>query len=91
MTTAAMFDTLRFSRRLKSAGFTVQQAEGIAEAIAEEAINQIATKQDMTLLRQDFVVLRQDVRHELDKLELTLTIRMGIVAAAVVAANHYWR
>lgn len=91
MTTAAMFDTLRFSRRLKSAGCTVQQAEGIAEAIAEEAIDQIATKQDMTLLRQDFVVLKQDVRHGLDKLELTLSIRMGIVAAAVVAANHYWR
>ncbi len=87
MTTAAMFDTLRFSRRLKSAGFTVQQAEGIAE----EAIDQIATKQDMTLVRQDFVVLGKDVRHELDQLELTLTIRMGIVATAVVAANHYWR
>lgn len=72
-----IFDTLRFSRRLKTAGFTPEQAEGTAEALAEEATDQIVTKQFW--------------QNALDKRELILTIRMGVVAAAVVAANHYWK
>ena len=91
MATAAMFDTLRFSRRLKAVGFTPEQAEGVAEAIAEEAFDQLATRQDLVLVRQEIATLRQEMQNKIDKLELVLTIRMGVVAAAVVAANHYWK
>jgi hypothetical protein len=38
------FDTLEFSRRLKGAGFTEQQAEVLAEATRELVTEEVVTK-----------------------------------------------
>ncbi len=48
MTTIA-FDTLKFAKRLKEAGFTEQQAEALAAAEAEFIEQNVATKRDLTL------------------------------------------
>ena len=66
------FDTLEFSRRLKGAGFTEQQAEVLAEATRE--------------LITDEMVTKSFLQSELEKQSMRLTIRMGTIAAAVVAA-----
>ena len=66
------FDTLEFSRRLKGAGFTEQQAEVLAEATRELVTDEMVTK---TFLQS-----------ELEKLSMRLTIRMGTIAIAVVGA-----
>ena len=66
------FDTLEFSRRLKGAGFSDQQAEVLAEATRD--------------LVADEMVTRNFLQSELEKLSMRLTIRMGTIAAVCVAA-----
>ena len=66
------FDTLEFSRRLRSAGFTEQQAEVLAEATRELVTDEMVTK---TFLQS-----------ELEKQSMRLTIRMGTIAAVCVGA-----
>ncbi len=43
---AAIFDTLAYAKKLKTAGFTDLQAETQAEALAEIVEMQLATKRD---------------------------------------------
>ena len=66
------FDTLEFSRRLKGAGFTEQQAEVLAEATRELVTDEMVTKSFL--------------QSELEKLSMRLTIRMGTIAVVVVGA-----
>lgn len=66
------FDTLDFSRRLKSAGFTEQQAEVLAEATRELVTDEMVTKSFL--------------QSELEKQSMRLTIRMGTIAAVCVGA-----
>ena len=47
MTKAIAFDTLAYSKKLTAAGFTAQQAEVQAEALAELVNDQLVTKQDL--------------------------------------------
>ena len=44
---AVAFDTLAYARRLRGVGFSEQQAEGQAEALAVAMTDTIATKQDL--------------------------------------------
>jgi hypothetical protein len=44
---AIAFDTLKFAKRLKEAGFTEQQAEALAAAEAEFIEENFATKRDL--------------------------------------------
>lgn len=54
---AVAIDTLAYARRLREAGFSEQQAEGQAEALAAAMTDTLATKQDLS----EFAA-RQDVR-----------------------------
>jgi hypothetical protein len=47
---SAAFDTLRFARRLREAGFSEPQAEAMAEAFREASTEALATKHDIELL-----------------------------------------
>lgn len=47
MEKALIFDTLRYVKRLKEAGFTEQQAEVQAETLKELLEEQLATKRDL--------------------------------------------
>ena len=49
--TAVAFDTLKLARRLETAGFTRDQANGAAEALADSFSTEIATKSDLAELR----------------------------------------
>jgi hypothetical protein len=44
---AIALDTLAYARRLREAGFSEQQAEGQAEALAAAMTDTLATKQDL--------------------------------------------
>jgi hypothetical protein len=44
---AIAIDTLAYARRLREAGFTEQQAEGQAQALAAAMVDTLATKQDL--------------------------------------------
>jgi len=70
MTAQFAFDTLAFVKRLSAAGMEARQAEALAEALTAHAFDDLVTKSDL--------------ESALQKLELTLTIRMGVLAAAII-------
>lgn len=47
MAATAMLNTLNFSRRLKGGGFSPEQAETLADAMADEATAGLASKADL--------------------------------------------
>jgi hypothetical protein len=81
--TAVSFDRLRFARKLDAAGFTCDQAVGAAEAFAESSADLLATKADLRETVGDAVA---KLWVEMREMELRLTMRMGGMAAATVAA-----
>jgi hypothetical protein len=75
---SAIFDTHAFVKRMTAAGMPMEQAEILADEHARLLGEQLATKQDVALLRADLVVLEQRVKDQ-------LTIRVGGMLAAAVA------
>ena len=75
-------DTLAYARRLREAGFTAEQAEGQAEALAAAMTDTLATKQDLSELgvrmdaRMDtgFLAAKRDVQ------ELDIRLQAGFAA-----------
>jgi hypothetical protein len=57
----AIFDTQAFVKRLTAAGMPVEQAEILAEENTRLVGEQVATKQDIALLRADLELLRSDM------------------------------
>ena len=56
---ALIFDTLKFSQKLKSAGFTDKQAEGASHALAETFTDSVASKAD---IQASEAALRGEIR-----------------------------
>ena len=60
--TTITFDTLKFAERLEKAGFTREQASAVAEAqkdsLSEALETQLATKNDMSVIRTELAVLK---------------------------------
>ena len=75
------FDTLMYSKKLKQAGFTEEQAEIQAEAIKELIDDKLATKHD---LKQT----EERLTNKINEMSYKLTIRMGgmLVTAVVILA-----
>ncbi len=84
--TTITFDTHKFVRKLKTAGFDEAQAEAVADAFSEaQGEAELATKADITNLRRDI----DDVRRDMREMEQRMIIKMGsmmVVAIAVIAA-----
>jgi predicted nucleic acid-binding Zn-ribbon protein len=60
--TALLFDTLRLSRTLRDKGhFTAEQAEALAEALAEASQGDLATKADIAELRAEIAEVRTEI------------------------------
>ena len=51
--TTKIFNTLNYTNRMMKVGFTREQAEEQAEAINEIISNDLATKQDILMLKRD--------------------------------------
>ena len=59
------FDTLKASRRLRDAGFAEKQADALVNAFAEDIGANLATKDDLALLRRDMAGEFGSVRKEM--------------------------
>lgn len=70
MTAQFAFDTLAFVKRLSAAGMEARQVEALAEALTAHAFDELVTKSHL--------------ESALQKLELRLTMRMGVLAGATV-------
>lgn len=81
---AIVFDTLAYAKKLTGAGFTVEQAEVQAEAIAEVINENIATKRDIEELRKELLYeIKQSENRMLIKLGTLVAASISIVAALV--------
>ena len=85
----ATFDTLAYAKKLKSAGFTEQQAEAQAEALAEIVDERLATKTDIHTLKRIMKEMETGLRRDMKEMELRLkhdlTLRLGGMLAAAIA------
>ncbi|MGH8550386.1 MAG: coiled-coil domain-containing protein [Methylococcales bacterium] len=70
--TAIAFDTLKFAKRLKEAGFTEQQAEALASAEAEFIEENLATKRDLKELEIALKRELADLKREIKEIEAAL-------------------
>jgi hypothetical protein len=91
------FDTLAYTRRLREGGFTEEQAEAQAEALAAAMTDTLATKQDLRELelRIDARLAQIDARFmqteshfdaRLADLERRITLRLGGIMVAGIGA-----
>ncbi|NOT12658.1 MAG: DUF1640 domain-containing protein [Methylococcaceae bacterium] len=88
---AITFDTLKFANKLKSAGVLPEHAE--AEALAdifEANLNEVATKADINLLKEDIKHLEERLCERFDgkfiQLEQRMTIKLGTLMVIAVSA-----
>lgn len=91
---AVAFDTLKAATRLQNeAGFNEKQARVLVATLAEGIGENLATKEDVAMLRGDMAVLRGDMatkedlavlRGDMCELEQRMTIRLGAMIAAAV-------
>ena len=78
MANTVAFNTLAYAKKMKAVGFTEQQAEAQAEALAEIVENRLATTQDIEGLKREIKELEIRLRHD-------LTIRLGGMLVAGIA------
>lgn len=71
------FDTLQFTKRLKAAGFSEQQAEALAEEQSRLIEDRLASKDDLERLQLE-------IQRDLKELELRLTVKLGALIAASI-------
>lgn len=79
MNQTAVFDTLRYAKKLQQAGFTEEQAAVQAEAIREIIADNLVTKTDVLEIKREIKALEE-------KLTYKLTVRLGsmLVSGIVV-------
>ncbi|MBF0345706.1 MAG: DUF1640 domain-containing protein [Nitrospirae bacterium] len=79
MSDTLIFDTHAYVKKLKAVGFTEEQAEVQAEAMSGLIEEGLATKRDLK-------ELETSLRRDMKELELRLSIRLGTIMAAGIAA-----
>jgi polyhydroxyalkanoate synthesis regulator phasin len=78
-----MINTHRLIKRLTSEGeMSEQAAEAVSEAINEALSDSVATKADITAVRGDVALLKQQI----DTVETRLSNRLYVVGFSVVLA-----
>jgi hypothetical protein len=76
--TAVAFDTLRLSEELRASGFTDEQARGLSFALREvedSALQDLATKEDIRLIRSEILVVRSEMATKADVAKLEVEIK----------------
>ncbi len=89
---SARFDTLKYSKRAKEVGFTEQQAEFQAEsleALAEILDKELATKKDLSEvkneLKSDLLEVKNELKSDLKDLEMRMCSFFFRITASAVA------
>ena len=84
---ATTFDTLKFVEHLEAGGFTHQQAKATAEAFAEAANQELATKTDIFGLRSEMLLMKQRMTVKFGSMMIAA---VGLIIAAIryLPTNH---
>jgi len=83
-----VFDTLDYSEKLQSVGFTKEQAKVQAESLKEILDENIATKRDIFDLKRDIKEMEVKVERDIKEMETRLILPLGtmmVVAVGTVA------
>ena len=81
------FDTLKFVRKLESAGFSMNQAEAVADAFRDASSEaELASKRDIRELELKIESRFEQVKGELTLIKWMLGIMLGGVMALVLKA-----
>ena len=81
------FDTLKFVRKLESAGFSMNQAEAVADAFRDASGEaELASKRDIRELELKIESRFEQVKGELTLIKWMLGIMLGGVMALVLKA-----
>lgn len=81
-----VFDTLGYSKHLRHAVVSTAEAEAHAEAARDFIMSEIATRHDILAVQQDLTVVKDELRGMIETLGLRITVRLGFMVAAAVAA-----
>ena len=85
---AVAFDALKAATRLQNeAGFNEKQARVLVATFAEGIGENLATKEDVAMLRSEMAGLRGQIevlRSQMRELEQRMTVRLGAMIAAAV-------
>jgi hypothetical protein len=85
---SAPFDTLQLARGFEAAGFPLDQASKMAEAVAQATVSaDLATKADVAALA---ATTKTDLRDLEQRLTIRLSAAMVVVAGLLFGALHYW-
>ena len=86
-----LLDTLKASRRLQAAGFPEEQADELVATFAEDFGQNLATKDDIALLRKDLDLVRGEIRdmgrRGAIRMYLGLAVLGGLGLAALSSAT----
>ncbi len=86
----AAFDTHKYAKQLKQAGVSDEQVEAQVSALAEamqSGSQDLATKNDILLIKQDIASVKQELKHEIALLRQEQTIikwLLGITLTGVL-------
>ena len=84
------FDTLKASRRLRDAGIEEAHAEALVAAFTEDIGANLATKDDVALLRSDVIALGDALRSEMalreQRMNLRIALAIGSATTVLLAA-----
>jgi len=74
------FDTLKLARKLEAAGFPAKQAGDTAEALADAMGEELATKADVLLVRNDLNIAVRDLKIWFGT---AMVAAVGVILAAI--------
>jgi site-specific recombinase len=86
--TAVAFDTLIFTKKMKAAGFTEQQAEAQASAFAEIIDNNLATKTDIQLIKKDIEIIKFEIIKWLGAITVGSVSIVGTILGLLITHGH---
>ena len=90
MSGAVPFETLKFVERLEAGGFTHAQAKATAEAFAEAAGQELATKRDLKDVEARLEARIDKVEARIDRVEARLEAKIETSAANLKVEILRW-
>ena len=82
---AFAFDNLGYAKKLRESGVSQEQSEPHVEAAREFIMTELATYTDLDVLRREIDAKLDNLALRLDAQTLRLTVRMGVMLAAVLS------
>ncbi len=80
----AAFDTLTYARKLEEAGFTPQQAEVQAHALADIVDERLATKEDIRRIEEAIEALRIATEKDIKQMEKRIDLKLEAMRSSLI-------